>query len=179
MIHAGENAIGGTVVTVVRRKAKRVIVRVKADGSVWLTVPLWRATLHDAEEFLRAKWDWVQRTRQRVLARPRPAERTLMSEELAALRTLLGELHAHWAERLGEAGVPWKLRRMKTRWGVCNWRERRVTYAALLAVRPREQVEYVVVHELTHLQAHDHGPRFKALMDERLPDWRERRKALR
>ena len=39
-------------------------------------------------------------------------------------------------------------------------------------------VEYVVVHELTHLRVANHGPEFKALMDERMPDWRERRKAL-
>ena len=44
---------------------------------------------------------------------------------------------------------------------------------------PRELVEYVVVHELTHLRAHDHGPAFKAFMDARLPDWRLRRRRLR
>ena len=49
----------------------------------------------------------------------------------------------------------------------------------MLAGAPRECVEYVVVHELTHLKAHGHGVRFKALMDERLPDWRERRRALK
>lgn len=48
----------------------------------------------------------------------------------------------------------------------------------MLAGQGRDEVEYVVVHELTHLAAHDHGPLFRALMDERLPDWRERRERL-
>ena len=99
--------------------------------------------------------------------------------DIARLQTLLGELHSLWAVRLGEYGVSWKLRRMKTLWGVCNYAKRRITYAVMLAGAPRECVEYVVVHELTHLKAHGHGVRFKALMDERLPDWRERRRALK
>ena len=119
------------------------------------------------------------RTRERILARPAPPAREFTSEDIARLRTLVGELHALWADRLGEHCVPWKLRRMKTRWGVCNYVKRRITYAAMLAGAPRECVEYVVVHEMTHLKAHGHGERFKALMDARLPDWRERRRALR
>jgi hypothetical protein len=171
--------IDGIPVTAVRRRAKRIIIRVKADGSVWLTVPLRRATLAEAEAFLRSKMDWVLRTREKILARPVPAEREFTPVEMAALQTLLGELHPLWAARLGEFGVQWKLRRMKTRWGVCNYVKRRVTYSAMLAGRSREFVEYVVVHELTHLKAHGHGADFKALMDARLPDWRIRRRMAR
>ena len=139
---------------------------------------MWRATLAQAEAFLRSKWQWVLRARERAMSRPQRRERAFTALELARLQTLLGELHAQWAVRLGEYGVEWRLRRMKTRWGVCNWRRRRVTYAAMLADKPRECVEYVVVHELTHFAVHNHGPRFKALMDERLPNWRALRHIL-
>ena len=57
-------------------------------------------------------------------------------------------------------------------------RKRQTTYNAELARVPRELVEYVVVHELTHLQAANHGPRFYALMDKRLPGWKLRRRTL-
>ena len=67
---------------------------------------------------------------------------------------------------------------MKSLWGSCQWRKRLITLNAELARVPRELVEYVVVHELTHLQAHDHGPRFRALMDERLPGWKALRRRL-
>lgn len=177
-LHFGENTIDGVPVSVVRRRAKRLIVRVKADGSVWLTIPAWRTTLARGAEFLAAEWDWVLRTRERVLAHPAPPAREYTAAEIAALEALVGELHSLWSERLGEGCVTWKLRRMKTRWGVCNYQRRRVTYAVMLAGKPRECVEYVVVHELTHLRTHGHGAEFKALMDARLPDWRRRRAML-
>ena len=178
-LHYGENVIDGVGVTVSRRRAKNLIVRVKQDGSAALTIPQWRATLAEGAAFLLSKWEWVLRTRERVLASPAPPAREFTPEDIARLRTLVGELHALWADRLGEYGVDWKLRRMKTRWGVCNYAKRRITYAVMLAGASRDCVEYVVVHELTHLKAHGHGVRFKALMDERLPDWRVRRRMLK
>lgn len=177
-LHSGENTIGGIPVTVARRRAKRIIVRVKPGGEIVLTVPYGRATLAEGAAFLASNWEWVLRTRERAKAHPVPPAKEFTPMEIATLQTLLGELHAVWAARLGEFGVAWKLRRMKTRWGVCDFVKRRVTYAAMLADKPRECVEYVVVHELTHLKAHGHGPPFKALMDSRLPDWRERRRML-
>ena len=109
---------------------------------------------------------------------------SIAPEERAALLTLLGAhgepdgLMPVWAARLSEPGVSWKLRTMKSQWGSCNWRKRLITLNAELARMSRDLVEYVVVHEFTHLQAHDHGPGFRALMDARLPDWRARRRRL-
>ena len=179
VLKSGENIIDGITVTVARRRARNLIVRVRQDGSVALTVPPWRATLAQGSAFLHSRWDWVLRARERILAHPAPPMREFTPMEIARLQTLLGELHSRWAAMLGEFGVTWKLRKMKTRWGVCNYVKRRVTYAVMLAGAPRECVEYVVVHELTHLKVHGHGIRFKALMDARLPDWRERRRKLK
>ncbi len=129
------------------------------------------ATLAEADAFVRAQWKWCVSTRAKVLARPAIVRRLATPEEIAGLRVVLAELNARWTLCLSEAGVVWKLRRMKTLWGSCHWVKRCVTYNTELALAPRELVEYVVVHELTHLQVHDHGPRFRALMDRRLPGW--------
>ena len=177
-LSVGENIIDGIPVTVMRRRAKRIIVRVKQGGKVVVTVPPWRATLAQGAAFLASQWEWVLRTRERSLAQPAPVVQEPTPAEVSALLSLVGELHSLWCARLGEAAVEWKLRRMKSRWGVCDFEKRRVTYARMLALRSRDEVEYVVVHELTHLKAHGHGPKFKSLMDARLPDWRERRKSL-
>lgn len=178
MIREGENTINGIRFTVVRRKAKRTIIRVKADGSVWLTVPKRGATMRGAEEFLRSRWEWMLRAIEHAKSHPAAQTHEYEPMEIARLQTLIGELHARWAARLGEYGVEWKLRRMKTRWGVCNWAKRRITYAVMLAGKPRECVEYVIVHEFTHFKIRNHGPDFKALMDARLPGWRELRRLL-
>ena len=116
-LHCGANVIDGIAVSVARRRARNLIVRVRQDGSVSLTVPQWRATLAQGAAFLRSKWEWVLRTRKRILAQPAPPAHEFTPMDIARLQTLLGELHSLWAVRLGEYGVSGKLRRMKT--GVC------------------------------------------------------------
>ena len=178
-LKSGENVIDGVPVRVVRRRGRRINIRILDDGTVRLMVPHWWATLAQGAEFLTAKWNWVLDARARVLARP-PATPPIEASDLEVLllERMLTELHTLWTARLNEPGVTWKLRRMKTLWGVCHFSKRQITYARMLALKPRELVEYVVVHELTHLKVHNHGPAFKALMDARLPNWRQLRRRL-
>ena len=179
MVHSGENIVDGVPVEVERKRVRRISIRVKSDGRVAVSVPKWGATLAEAEAFLRSKWRWVLKVRAESLARPPSAVDIPPTEaELSALSSLLGELTARWAVRLMEPGVTWKVRAMKTLWGSCHIVRRRITYNRDLAKVPRELVEYVVVHELTHLKAASHGPRFYALMDSRLPGWKELRRRL-
>ena len=180
MIHFGENVLDGIAVDVTRRRARRIGIRVLRDGHVAVTVPKWGGTLREAESFLRSKWDWVVNTRAKVLANPAPVPVSAppSNREVESLRALLADLNSHWAAKLGEEGVTWTLRAMKTLWGSCHIVRRRMTYNTELAKVPREMVEYVVVHELTHLRTARHGPKFYRLMDERLPGWRELRRRL-
>jgi len=178
MIHSGENIIDGVPVDVERKRIRRINIRIRPDGRVRLSVPKWWATLKEGEAFLRSKWSWVLKSRQEILSRP-PIEQTpVTKDERQRLDALLSELHAVWTLRLQEPNVSWKLRKMTTLWGSCHWRKRVITYSTELSRVPRELVEYVVVHELTHLQAHDHGPKFYALMDVRLPGWKSLRHRL-
>lgn len=171
MLKTGANFIDGIRVEVVRKRIRRINIRIDETGCVRVSVPVWWATLAEADAFVRSQWKWCVESRAKVLARPVAVRRLATPEEIACLRLVLAELNVQWTSRLGESGVTWKLRRMKTLWGSCHWLKRCVTYNTELALAPRELVEYVVVHELTHLQAHDHGPRFHALMDARLPGW--------
>ena len=178
MIHFGECLVDGVPVEVARRRARRISIRMKDDGTVAVTVPKWGATLREAEAFLRSKWQWVMEHRAAVLARPRQDATPPSADELAALRSLLAELTSQWAARLSEDGVTWTMRAMKTLWGSCHIVRRRITYNTELARVPRELVEYVVVHELTHLKVASHGPKFYRLMDARLPGWQHLRRRL-
>lgn len=178
MFRTGRNFIDGIAVDVVRKRVRRINVRVSADGVIHLSVPSWGCTIAEGEAFLRANWKWAVAARAKALARRATAPAPLTPEQVRAFTVLLAELHAAWCARLGEAGVTWKLRTMKTLWGSCHFRKRHVTYNRELARAPRELVEYVVVHELTHLRAPNHGPAFYALMDARLPGWRALRRAL-
>ena len=178
MIRSGMNEIDGVSVEVVRKRIRRINLRVNAAGGVVLSIPRGWVTLLQGEAFLREKWPWVLKVRSEILSRPAVVRAPVTEAELAALEALLAELNAKWSARAGETGVRWKIRKVKSLWGCCHWRDRYITYNAELAHAPRELVEYVVVHEYAHFAVHDHGPRFRALMDERLPGWKTLRKRL-
>lgn len=94
------------------------------------------------------------------------------------LRDVLPGLVRAWAPVMGVSVAEWRIKRMKTRWGSCNIRDRRIWLNLALARKPAECLEYVLVHEMTHLLERGHNARFYRLMDGFLPDWRTQRDRL-
>ncbi|MCI3950715.1 MAG: putative metal-dependent hydrolase [Burkholderiales bacterium] len=70
------------------------------------------------------------------------------------------------------------LQRMKTKWGSCNHRARTIRLNTELVKKPRDLLEYVVVHEMLHLIESTHTERFLTLMKKHYPAWREARAEL-
>ena len=62
---------------------------------------------------------------------------------------------------------------MTTRWGTCNTKTGKIWFNLQLAKKPVECLEYVILHELVHLQVKNHGPDFVAMMDLHMPYWRD------
>lgn len=73
----------------------------------------------------------------------------------------------------------WQSKYMTSRWGTCNTSTRKIWLNVQLAQKPLACLEYVILHELAHLKVRGHGADFKALLDQYMPDWRERRKLLK
>ncbi len=84
----------------------------------------------------------------------------------------------HWAERMMLPVPVHRIRRMRTRWGSCNIRDRRIWLNLELVRMPPEVIDLVVVHELAHLFERGHNRRFYAVMDHAYPDWRRWEPAL-
>jgi predicted metal-dependent hydrolase len=80
-------------------------------------------------------------------------------------------------EHLGVAYPDLAIRVMRSRWGSCSPRGK-ITLNVKLIQAPRAYIDYVVFHELCHLEEPNHTPRFYELLDRVLPDWRERRERL-
>ena len=83
-----------------------------------------------------------------------------------------------WEPVVGVSVAEWGVKRMRTKWGTCNVGARRVWLNLELAKKPPECLEFVVVHEIVHLLERSHNARFVALMDDLLPNWRQRQRAL-
>jgi hypothetical protein len=94
------------------------------------------------------------------------------------LRELVPPLLAKWEAILGVRAAAVGIKKMKTKWGACSQDARRIWLNLELAKKPVQCLEYLIVHELTHLVAPHHNDRFVSLMDRHLPQWRQHRKAL-
>lgn len=81
-------------------------------------------------------------------------------------------LIARWESILGVKVERFFVQRMKTRWGSCNPAARTIRLNTDLAKKPRECLEYIVVHEMAHILEPTHTARFVALMDQFMPNWR-------
>jgi predicted metal-dependent hydrolase len=97
-------------------------------------------------------------------------------------KTLLHEavppLIRKWQSKLGVTVSGYFLQRMKTKWGGCNHRAGNIRLNTELVKKPKDLLEYVVVHEMLHLIEPTHSERFVATLDRRYPTWREARKEL-
>lgn len=83
-----------------------------------------------------------------------------------------------WEPRLMVTVSGYFLQRMKTKWGGCNHRAATIRLNTELAKKPRDLLEYVVLHEMLHLIEPTHSERFVALLGEHYPAWREARAEL-
>jgi predicted metal-dependent hydrolase len=88
------------------------------------------------------------------------------------LKAALPPLIARWEPLLEVKVERFFVQRMKTKWGSCNHGARTIRLNTELAKKPRECLEYIVVHEMTHLLEPTHNARFVALMDQCMPQWR-------
>lgn len=109
-----------------------------------------------------------------------PAKREEVMQEWH--RSLLHEsvppLIRKWEAKLGVEVAGYFLQRMKTKWGGCNPRQRNIRLNTELVKKPKDLLEYVVVHEMVHLIEPKHSERFVAKMTEYYPTWRDARAEL-
>ncbi|MDB9845792.1 M48 family metallopeptidase [Acidimicrobiales bacterium] len=102
----------------------------------------------------------------------------LQSWHRTQLRAAIPDLIAKWEPIVGKQVSKWSIRRMRTKWGSCNRETGHIWFNLELATKHPDCLEYLVVHEMTHLIERSHGPRFTKQMDQFLPDWRARRDQL-
>ena len=126
----------------------------------------------------------VQLRHSKLLVHVRPGTDEATREAVVAnwyrqlLKTAVPPLIETWELRLNVTVRGFFVQQMKTKWGSCNPSSGTIRLNTELAKKPRECVEYIVVHEMIHLIEPTHGPRFIALMDRFMPAWRNTRELL-
>jgi hypothetical protein len=94
------------------------------------------------------------------------------------IKAAVPDLIAKWGPMIGVKVERVFVQKMKTKWGSCSPGARSIRLNTDLAKKPRECLEYIVVHEMVHVLERTHNARFVALMDRLMPQWRVCREQL-
>lgn len=187
---------GGVDVEVERKAVRRVNLRVRPDGSARMSVP-WHMERAAAQGFLDAHAAWVARAVERAKARevqagaadgtvPLWGKKVPLPEGTDAdelyrreMATRLPEVVSRIEAASGLHASGWQLRAMTSRWGSCTPSTGRIRINVRLAAYDPVCLDYVVAHELCHLEVPGHGPEFHARLARFFPDEKGARRMLR
>ncbi len=92
---------------------------------------------------------------------------------------ILGSRVFHYSRRMGVEPLEIALRRQKTLWGSCHIRRRSILLNWQIVMAPLSVVDYVVVHELSHLKVSNHSCRFWKTVEAVLPNYDQERRWLK
>lgn len=159
------------------RRATRISLSVRPDGSVRLSFPPW-VTQRRALGFLEQKVDWIAASRTKMaqkypsaaappqLTEAQKAEAKRATEALRARAKIeLPAMVACLAARHGFSYGSVKVKNTRTRWGSCTARND-INLSISLLKLPIYLAEYVVLHELCHTVHHNHSARFHTLLND-------------
>lgn len=94
------------------------------------------------------------------------------------LRQFLFEKIEFYKDKMNVSPESFGIRKVKTKWGSCNDSAKTIWFNIELAKKPKECIEYIVVHELVHLKERRHNKDFILLMNKYYPNWQLRKKEL-
>ena len=161
-------------ISVERKRIKNINLRLYPPEFIRVTAPV-RVSEDVIRRFVISKIPWIKKKLNLL---------TIMKTEITKeqKQQLQSQIHSYmikWQNILGLKPVTWSLRKTKTRWGSYSLRTQRIGFSTALAYTPSHCIEYVVLHELTHIFIPHHGIEFKQLLDNHMPEWRSIQKELR
>lgn len=95
-----------------------------------------------------------------------------------SMKEQIPTLLVKWGKKTGIKLRDWRIRKMKTKWGTCSIKSRRICLNLELSKKPDHCLEYVLVHEMVHLLERHHNDKFRAYMTKFMPKWESYRDEL-
>lgn len=176
--------VNGLDVIITYKNIKNLYIRIKnEDASVQVSAPTSMAT-EMVYGFIDEKEDWIRGAQKNILnaIENRKNVPKINKEKEKELRQYLEYTISNYIKKyetvMNVKSNGFTIRRMKTRWGSCNIATHHLNFNLSLARVPSECLEYVVVHELTHLIEPSHNDRFWNTMEYYLPGTKVLRKRL-
>ncbi len=157
-----------------RSRRFSVSLQITATGHLVVRAPYLYPT-YLLDRFVESKKDWIAKRKleqQKVAPKPK---RFITDLEL---ELLIKKLVAKYSKKMELNPSSIRFTKVKTYWGSCS-PTGVVSFNLKLAYTNANVVEYVVVHELTHLRWRGHGPRFWNMVEKYYPQTKEIRAFLR
>lgn len=169
----------------IRKNVKNINLRIYPDGRVRVSASPW-VKLSIIEDFLLSKQEFIIKALDKCAANPtgrseNAENRHFTKEDSVRCKEKVMAAMAAFYPKFGKYKIKMprvSFRVMKTRWGSCTPGKGTIRFNLQLADKPQECVEYVVVHELAHLVHANHSADFWGVVEEILPDWKERKRLL-
>lgn len=163
------------------KRAKRMRIAVYCDTSVVVTLPLC-ADENIVEKFIIEKASWLmdkilhfKNSGHLLLAKTSKRDYSINKEsalKLAEERTkLFNKIYKFKFSKI-------KIKNQKTRWGSCS-RRGNLNYNYKLLFLPKHIADYIIVHELCHLQEFNHSRKFWNLVAKAMPDYLDIKRELK
>ena len=165
----------------IRSRRRTLALEITKDCRVLVRAPL-RLSQAKIDAFVSSHEAWIQahleQQRQQMASAPPPPT----PEEIAALKAqawaILPEKVAYWSAKMGVHPTGLKITTARKRYGSCSGKNS-LCFSCFLMNSPEAAIDLVVVHELCHIREKNHGKRFYALLEQYLPDYKERKKLLK
>ena len=171
-----------------RKQVKNINLRVRPDGSVKVSASP-RVDASQIDDFVLSKAEFIlkalkrfeavteaEEKYQRELGKAKAGHESLLADP-AIFTEILDEVYPAFIP-YGIARPKVRIRTMKSCWGSCLVNKGIITLNRKLLMKPKECIEYVVVHELCHFIHPNHSKQFYSFMEQFMPDWKERKARL-
>lgn len=160
-------------ITLERKQIKNINLRLyPPHGAIRVTAPL-RVSDEAIKHFVVSKKNWILKRIQIFKNQKHVLHNLdLTLDQKRILSEQIDFYMKKWQTILGLNPIKWSIRKTKTRWGSYSLNTKKISLSAALAYKPAYCVEYVVLHELSHVFVPNHGPRFKNILNQHMPQWK-------
>lgn len=170
------NKLPFAYILIKKRGLKYVRVRIK-EGKVFVSAP-YLVSKKRIELFLFEKAEWIQEKIELAAQNASSMKYGSYSTHAKRAKKLIKERVEHYNAFCKFSYNRISIKQHETRWGSCS-RKRNLNFNYRLFFLPLELVDYVVVHELSHLQEFNHSKNFWKLVELQIPDYKQRRMQLK
>lgn len=181
-------------ITFTRKKIRNINIRIAPpNGEVKVSAPM-LIGMNRVEKFIRERKDWILSSQQKVIERSKNkslfvnqlfddcnSEKDIKVKKKWWEQELLMQARPYfdkWEKLTGLRPDKVVVRWPKTLWGTCDQKNKKIMLNGQLVAMDKRFLDYVILHELTHLKYSNHGKNFKNFMAKYMPNWKELRREL-